>query len=131
MSASTAISDVFVETLEHRRFVEFCDACCQYRYIGLCYGRPGVGKTVSARRYAHWDVLEKVDVYRITDSELQALDTPTTVFYTPGVINTPRSISDEIQRWRSRLRSIVLEPLGRAERRQRDKLRTEYERAQL
>ncbi|GAB5853248.1 hypothetical protein JMUB7535_26510 [Staphylococcus aureus] len=41
----------FIETKEYKRFAEFCDACIKYQYIGICYGQPGVGKTLSSRYY--------------------------------------------------------------------------------
>src|SRR5437588_2913798 len=86
----------FVVTKEHRRFAEFCDACRHYRYIGLCYGPPGVGKTLSARYYAQWDLFEAQFprmVYAYAPPEVIPLRT---VLYTSSVSNSPGRIAKDV-----------------------------------
>jgi DNA transposition AAA+ family ATPase len=79
-----------VQTLEHRRFTEFCDACSRCCYIGLCYGAPGVGKTLSAGRYSRWDVDKQIDPWRkVRGVSMETLTGLNTIFYTPQIINTP------------------------------------------
>jgi DNA transposition AAA+ family ATPase len=89
----------FVVTKEHRRFAEFADAVRRDRYIGLCYGPPGVGKTLSARQYAGWDIAEPyLQAFRPLDvvpAPQQAMASRTIV-YTPKVCNSPRVVDKEI-----------------------------------
>jgi DNA transposition AAA+ family ATPase len=89
----------FVATKEHRRFVEFATAVRRHRYIGLCYGPAGVGKTLSARRYAHWDLAEPLiegwGVGEAVDAGVPAaLSRSRTVFHTASVLGTLRDLRD-------------------------------------
>src|SRR4029434_2034686 len=106
MSSTACISDVVITT-EHRRFAEFCDACRRYGYIGICYGPPGVGKTLSARHYANWSRLE---TYRpsqaIDETTFAAIMDSDTIFYTPKVVNSPGRMEEEIRLLRKQLRSL-------------------------
>ncbi len=97
-----------IETLEQRRFAEFCDACRRYRYIGLCYGPPGVGKTLSARTYSRWNKVKQSDRWSSGPAETSTLDT---VFYTPDVVNAPGSISSGIRFARDTLKDLARRPL--------------------
>ena len=104
----------FIATKEHRRFAEFCDACRRDRYIGLCYGPPGVGKTLSARHYVKWWQLETYQpVKGTTETEFAEIVGSNTIFYTPHVVNSPNRIEQDIQLMRNRLRALALEKLYR------------------
>lgn len=84
----------FTVTKEHRRFIEFRDACHRQRYIGLCYGPPGVGKTLSARHYLLAEPAHEGDLGSGSR----------TILYTPTVSNNPGQIARDVQRLRDGLR---------------------------
>lgn len=102
----------FIVTREHRRFVEFADAVRKHRYIGLCYGPAGVGKTLSARRYARWDMAEHLLMTwgPREESDLQvyaALARSRAAFYTPTVGGTLRELRQELPRLLGRIDACI------------------------
>src|SRR6266851_1091412 len=100
----------FMVTNEHRRFVEFCEVCRRYRYIGLCYGAAGVGKTLSAQHYAQWFPLQAYALSPCaSEADVAAVAGSTTVFYTPAVVNTPGRIAQDIQIKRHQLRTLAID----------------------
>lgn len=85
-------------TKEHRRFGEFAEAVRRKRYIGLCFGGPGVGKTESARAYTRWDQLAPHLNGQQSAAAPEADDVLAVraVMYTPKVHSTPDKLDKEI-----------------------------------
>src|SRR4030095_296996 len=109
----------FIATKEHRRFTEFAEAVRKHRYVGLCYGAAGVGKTLSARRYAHWDVAGPyIEAWKSRRNPLRpkvnaALASARTVFHTPSVLGTLRDLRETLDEHIGRVDSCIDEHLHR------------------
>lgn len=101
----------FLITKEYKRFVEFCEACRKYRYIGLCYGPPGVGKTLSARRYTQWDLVEPILGPRPYEAPPKEVLGCRTVLYTPPVANHPAMLERMIHERAWSLQHLVEDAL--------------------
>lgn len=90
----------FIATKEYRRFTEFCDACMEYKYIGICYGPPGVGKTRSAEHYSDKrlkDSIPKNQFGTVTPSEApKELHNCKTILYTPIPPFSPHQMSSQL-----------------------------------
>jgi DNA transposition AAA+ family ATPase len=89
----------FLVTREYRRFAEFCDACRRERYIGLCYGPSGVGKSLSARHYARWNIIEPhlvPDPFAEETPPPPALAGCRSVLYTPAVTTSPKRLGEPV-----------------------------------
>jgi len=107
----------FIVTREHRRFTEFADAVRKHRYIGVCHGPAGVGKTLSARRYARWDIAEPmlIDWGPREESDAKvyaALARSRSVFYTPTVGLTLRELRQDLPHLINRV-DICIDEHGR------------------
>jgi len=105
----------FIETKQYQRFKEFCDACRTYQYIGLCYGVPGVGKTVSARYYTNPKKVTSSKLQPFSEGSLERGRENKVILYTPSVVNSPRQISREMGTCRNNFTTVLLNHLKNEE----------------
>ncbi len=90
----------FIQTKEFKRFQEFADSVVEYRYIGICHGEAGVGKTLAASFYLKWNesIGKENIVDNLTHESLMRLKDCKGVLITSPVSNTPKIIRHEIIR---------------------------------
>jgi DNA transposition AAA+ family ATPase len=98
----------FIATKEHRRFTEFANTIRKHRTIGLCFGPAGVGKTLSARRHANWDLAEPLlQTWGPRDPSDEkvyvALAHSRAVFHTPTAGGTLRELRKDLDLITSRV----------------------------
>ena len=101
-------SGPFIATKEHRRFTEFANTIRKHGTIGLCFGPAGVGKTLSARRHANWEIAEPLlHTWGRRDPSDEkvyaALSRSRTVFHTPSVGGTLRELRQDLNRLMTRV----------------------------
>jgi DNA transposition AAA+ family ATPase len=51
-------SPFFLESVAHFALAELATVCRDDKKIGLCFGKPGIGKTSSAKRFCNWQTIE-------------------------------------------------------------------------
>jgi len=102
----------FIVTKEHRRFTECAHTIRTHRTIGVGFGPAGVGKTLSARHHAHWDLAEPLlhtwGPREPSDAQVYAaLARSRTVFHTPTVGGSLRELRKDLHLMTSRVESCI------------------------
>jgi DNA transposition AAA+ family ATPase len=102
----------FIDTRQHQRFVEFCYACRVGRFIGVCTGRSGVGKTRSAQTLANWEIIAPlIKEPRHRNVPPPNLEECCTAIYTPDVSCTVKRVESALALLRNRFDTLVQESI--------------------
>jgi DNA transposition AAA+ family ATPase len=92
----------FINTKQYKQFSEFCKACHRDKYIGLCYGLAGVGKTESARHYSNWYQVIKSNKQSVPFSPLPiptfSMKRLNSILYTPNILENPKQMIFDIKK---------------------------------
>jgi len=106
----------FLTTKEYLKFTEFANACAKYRYIGLCYGTAGVGKTMSAHQYSAYHLVHQYDRMNILEKGiLDRLQDCKAVFHTVEITNTPKRIKTVLYNKMQLLGTAKLQAQGKSD----------------
>lgn len=90
----------FILTQEFNRFEEFANSCMDFRYIGICHGEPGVGKSLAAIHFSQWEeeLVHENAIDELSPKKKKVIKNCKGALVTAPVTNTPKIIRTEITR---------------------------------
>ncbi len=102
----------FIQTRQHLRFAEFADFCRSNRSLGVCTGKPGVGKEASAQIYAQWSILKPlIEIPRPKNSVPEQLQKCHSVYWDAEINSTVKRVRSGLRLLRNKFDSLIEESL--------------------
>lgn len=84
------------------------DECRQTKSIGLCYGKPGAGKTMAAKQISSWPVVERnFTAKHGVPTDPEKLSGCDTVLYLPSVTVSPPRLRLELSQLRRKFEATI------------------------
>ena len=103
----------FVETRQHLRFTEFADFCRTNRFLGVCTGRPGVGKEASGLAYSKWAVIQGLlDTPRRPQNPPAKLENYHTAFWDAEISCTIKRLSSALNGLRNKFDRLITDSMN-------------------
>jgi len=101
-------SSFFVETVPHLNLVDMAVVCREQRTIGLCFGKPGVGKTSSAKMFCKWAIVEANFAAKNGQVvEPEAMLECDTLYYLPSITVSAARLRSELTVLRNRFEDAI------------------------
>ncbi len=106
-------SPLFLNSVSHCDLVELATVCRDDRKIGLGFGKPGIGKTFSAKKFCNWSLIEANFAAKggvvVEPATMLACDS---AYYMPSVTITAARLKIELNQLRNRFEDAYLKAVN-------------------
>ncbi len=106
-------SPIFLNSVSHCDLVELATVCRDDRKIGLGFGKPGIGKTFSAKKFCNWSLIEANLAAKggvvVEPENMLACDS---AYYMPSVTVTAARLKIELNQLKNKFEDTYLKAVN-------------------
>jgi DNA transposition AAA+ family ATPase len=101
-------NQLFIKTASYANFIELAQVCREEQIIAACFGKPGVGKTFSAKMFSDWLLVDaNMGVKNGVLIEPERLKLCDTIYYLPSVTVSAARIKTELGVLRNKFEAVI------------------------